>query len=399
MLIRFISYLKGYVKITARGAFLERFLNLCLKNEIPLWDLKQKSESELSSKVSLRDFFQLRGAARRSRTRIKIDQKCGFPFFLKRHKARRGILIGAVFSAFLIWYFSTHLMGISISGSASSREEIVAALSSYGVRIGTPTRKIDVKLLKNNLMTASDDFGWVGVNLKGTRLFISTTARKEKQEASSDDPCNLVAKCDGVIRLMKIQDGQTMVLVNTAVKSGDLLVSGIIDSNVLGMRYAHASGEVLATTWYKEEIEIPLKYTKKSLTGKTKSKRTLNIFSLSLRLFLNENPPYKHYISREFNREYSLPLEIFPSVSVKNQRFYEQRQKTAKRSLSEATALGKFYLLNRITASLSPGAVIEKTTLKSEDIGGAVKVTLECECTENIALEVPIDKTDELGYN
>lgn len=198
---------------------------------------------------------------------------------------------------------------------------------------------------------------------------------------------------------MKIQDGQTMVLVNTAVKSGDLLVSGIIDSNVLGMRYAHACGEVLATTWYKEEIEIPLKYTKKSLTGKTKSKRTLNIFSLSLRLFLNENPPYKHYISREFNREYSLPLEIFPSVSVKNQRFYEQRQKTAKRSLSEATALGKFYLLNRITASLSPCAVIEKTTLKSEDIGGAVKVTLECECTENIALEVPIDKTDELGYN
>lgn len=400
MIIRFMSYLKGYVHICAKGYFLERFLNLCLKEDILLWDLERTSPNELSAKVSICAFKNLKTAARKTRTKVSIKQKYGFPFFLHRNRARRGIVFGIVVFALIIWYFSTHLMGITIEGTSVSHQKIQSALNSYGVKIGTPIKNINNKILKNQLMTSIEDFGWVGVNVKGSRLYIEATDREKRKDALSDtDPCNLVAAKDGVVRFMEIRDGQTMVLINTPVKEGDLLVSGVIDSNAVGMRYTHSYGEVYATTWYKEEMEIPLSYTQKVMTGNTKSKYNLNFLNLSLNLYLNGKSPYKEYQSHKSQKEYSLPLKIFPSVFINKQEYFEQKVQTKERTVTEAIELGKFYLCHKINTKLSKGAVIDSLSVSHKLSGDTVLVTVECECTEDIAIQTPIDKTEDLEYN
>ena len=79
--------------------------------------------------------------------------------------------------------------------------------------------------------------------------------------------------------------------------------------------------------------------------------------------------------------------------------FFQQKEQTKKRTVSEAVILGKFHLMQRVNKELSKGAKIEKTDLSFVEKGDSVIVTLECECLENIAVKTPIDKSEELEYN
>ena len=297
MSVKFISFFKGYLEISASGHFLERFLNLCLINDILLYDLSRKSQTTLSAKINISSFPRLRKIATKTRTRVKINKKSGFPFFMQQHRKRRGIYLGLILFAIAIYFFSTHLMGISLEGNNKiSDNKIISSLSAYGVNIGTPLKDIDTKTLKNQLMTSNDELGWIGVSLKGSRLYLKIKERKDREDIpGTDEPCNLIASNDGIIRLMQIRDGQTMVLVNTPVKKGDLLVSGVIDSNTVGMRYVHSYGEVYATTWYKEEIDIPLKYKTKIFTGNYQTKTRLKFLNLSIPLYFSDKHDFTYY--------------------------------------------------------------------------------------------------------
>ncbi len=400
MITKIMAYCKGYVIIHATGYFLERFLNICTREDILIWDI-ERSGNQMRAKVSIKAFCHLRRAARKTRTKIRIKERYGLPFLLRRNRKRRGIIAGVLIFAVIICYFSTHLMGITVSGSKTvPREKIIESLNSYGVKIGTPLKDINSKILKNQLMTAIDSLGWAGVSVKGSRLYIEVRPREEREDAlSSAEPCNIVAAKDGIIRLMEVRDGQTMVYVDTLVEKGDLLVSGVIDSDVVGMRYTHSYGEIYATTWYEESMDIPLSYTQKVMTGEKKSKYEIGTMGGFIKLYLSQQPGYKICKYRESTSEYSLPLEIFPSLSVRKHEYLEQKELKQTRTKEEAENLGKFYLFNKITRQLSPNAEIVNISVKTKKKGNYLTVTAKYECLENIAEQVPIDKTEIMGYN
>ena len=389
------------MEITAQGYFLERFLNLCLMDDILLYDLSRENTEKLSAKINITSFKKLRVIARKTRTKIKINKKFGFTFFIQKNKNRRGIYVGLFLFILITYFFSTHLMGISFIGNNKiSDEELFSSLSSYGVKIGTPVNSIDTKKLKNQLMTSTPDLGWVGISLKGSRLYLEIKERKEKTEIpGTNEPCNLVASKNGIVRLMEIRDGQTMVIVNTPVKKGDLLVSGVIDSNSVGMRYTHSYGEVYATTWYKESINIPLKYKARIFTNEKKTKRIMKFLNTSVPLYFSKEPPYSYYKTYNSTKEYSLPINILPSIKLEKTEYFKQKEQNKERTLNEAITLGKFHLLHRINSQLAVGATIDKLKITHQMTGNIVSVTLECECTENIATKTPIDKTTDLEYN
>ena len=57
------SKVKGYVNISVCGFFVERFLNLALKDDIKLWNLKRDVDLEVKASVSIFDYkkFHLYG--------------------------------------------------------------------------------------------------------------------------------------------------------------------------------------------------------------------------------------------------------------------------------------------------------------------------------------------------
>ena len=80
MVKQFLQYAKGHVRIRVTGSSYERFLNICAKHQIFLWDL-QSVDNAYEMNLSIRDFRMLRPLARKSSTKVRIIERYGLPFF------------------------------------------------------------------------------------------------------------------------------------------------------------------------------------------------------------------------------------------------------------------------------------------------------------------------------
>ena len=97
MIIKILfSYLIGYLKINVEGYYIERFINLCRNNKIMTWNLNRKNDIELEVKVRVDDFKEVCQIAKKTKCKVKIIKKRGFPFLWNRYKKRK------IFFAFLL---------------------------------------------------------------------------------------------------------------------------------------------------------------------------------------------------------------------------------------------------------------------------------------------------------
>ena len=88
-----IKRLQGYVKIRVWGFAPQRFINLCSKKGILLWDI-EKQEDVYTMCVSLQSFYLLRPVARKTKVRVVISERYGLPFFVPGMLRRKAFLAG-----------------------------------------------------------------------------------------------------------------------------------------------------------------------------------------------------------------------------------------------------------------------------------------------------------------
>ena len=77
------NYIVGYVRITIEGYFIERLINLCMKNKILLWNSKRKKSTLLEVNISIKDFKRIATFAKQSKCKVKIKAKKGLPFIFQ----------------------------------------------------------------------------------------------------------------------------------------------------------------------------------------------------------------------------------------------------------------------------------------------------------------------------
>ncbi len=396
-LAKTLEFLKGTVKIKATGDFLERFLNVCMRRGIFLTSIRRTGEREITARMGIKGFKAIRPVAKKTRTRVQMVEREGMPFLLHRYKNRRFALIGVAVFVVLMWYFSSHIMGISIYGNERlSSVEIEKGLKEFGLYRGAATRSLEPKLVQNKMMTAFGDIAWIGVNIKGSRAHIEVRERLDTKVAiDTHIPCNLVASRSGLVEGLEVRSGQTMVKLHDMVEEGDLLVSGIIDSKVFGMRYVHSAGRIYARTRYTKSLDVPLKYTEKIYTGKTKARFSVNIFGKGFDLFLKNRKPFE-YCDQEDPKEW----QLFGNLGVVREEFLEYVPEKRNRSEAEAVAFGSEILLKDLKTEMSENTeVLEENITYSQKDKNTVTVTAEILCREDIARTVVIDKMENLDYN
>ena len=400
--LSFIGGAHGVVVIRAEGYFTERFINICMHRGIFLRDVHRLNAVTISAVVSADDFCLLRPIARKTHTKIKVVSKRGLPFFLNRYKKRRFAAVGAAIFIAIIWYCSSHIMGIEISGNERIKTEtVIQSLKDYGVYTGASVGKIDKYLVQNQMMTRLDDVAWIGVNIKGSKIYIEIKERLNTAiEPSRTAICNLVAAKDGQIELMEVKDGQNMVKVGDVVEKGDLLVSGAIDSSSQGARFVHAYGEVYAKTMYKKSKDFSLEYIEKKYTGKRKKRYSVGIADKKLRLYINNRIPFENSDKKEDVKEFCPKIQIFPSAYLYMEEYDEFEPQKKKMTEKEAAEKGKKELSSLLRGEIPKSAeIISKNSSYISGEDGKITVTVEFECRENIAVSAPIDKTIDKTEN
>lgn len=294
-MLKVYKNITGYVKFVGTGVFPERFLNLCAKENIDVWNPKV-NVNEISGCMHINDYRHIRKLAKKSCMVLKIEKKIGLPFIVNRYRHRYGIPIGAVIFFFIIWYLSGFCFNITINGNTTvEKEKIYNSLKQCGVYTGRRTSDIDAEQTRQKFLINNPEFSWAAINIKGCFVTVELTETTEKNMKNTDStPCNIIARCEGKILRVKTYAGERAVEIGEAVAKGDLLVSGVVELTNKTTKFVHADAEVIAQTRHKLKVFVPFENSESLTSDETIKRSVLSIANIDIPLYLGGvDKPYK----------------------------------------------------------------------------------------------------------
>lgn len=293
MLLSIVKFLQGYMHVTLTGRAKERFLNLCCKKNILIWNLVPNKEAGgFDFCISLKGFRSSKELLKKTHTNLKIRKKCGLPFLMHRYRARKLFALGIFLCILLLFGCSRYVWKIEVNGTSSLSEDMILTwLEAQEKSFGTKKSEIDCAALEAALRSDYDVVAWTSVKLEGTKLTVDIQESLPQDEKKADLPqegaWDIVASEDATIASIYTRQGTPMVEKGATVSKGAVLISGrldIMDDNgeVANSRYVVSDGDVTGTVKRTWKNEIPRTYQKKDYTGETETSYTLQLGSFRL---------------------------------------------------------------------------------------------------------------------
>jgi len=374
-----------YIKITVEKKYKISALNLINTSNLTFKKLFLNEKEDLILIIS---FFKL-NAYKELFQKNQIDatfdtQKGVFGIFYD-NKHRLGVAIGILFLILSLSISSKYVWRIEIEGNnTTTDQEILAGLEKVGFSLGSYIPKINYDDLHNKFLMNVDSISWISVNIKGN---VATVLVREKLAENAKDDfkyTNIVANSDGHIALISVIDGKKHISIGDVVKKGDLLISGIINSQSQGVRYVNAQGSVFAYVNREIYIEIPYKTTKKVYTKDVYYEKTPIFFSKVIKLYKNNNKNDRLYDIIE-KTEY---LYLFDSIKLPirflTKEYREYTYSDIIYSKDDATSIAYKELEQKIQDIKKISEIITQDVQISYDESGAY-LTCKLYCLEDIA--------------
>lgn len=319
------NIMRGYVIIEVDGRFPERFMNMCSKNNIVLWNVTRTSDRSFSAGLHLKDAKRLRRVARRTCCKVHFAKKKGLPFVLKRLVSHKLFIGGMIACMIMLTILNLFIWQVKITCSQPiDKREVMKILEQNGLKPGVMASKVDLDQCQVEIMKKCTYISWAYLKRNGMVVNVQLALAKVAPEVVSlDKPCNIVAERDGVIVSISVLKGEKAVAVGHLVRKGQIIVNGelksLIETNPLD--YVHAMGEVRATTWYEKSVVIGKTGAgEKSdikaavITGEKeilkKVPKDAIIKSTNVRLFFDENGRYIAKVTAMCLEDISMTVKI-----------------------------------------------------------------------------------------
>lgn len=377
-----ISYFKGYLTITVTGKFCERFIQVCAKNDILLWDITRISAVSIRCKISMPSFLKLRKIAKNTAVRIHINIKSGFPFFIQKYKKRKIALFSVIFLLISVIILNQFVWSIEIRGNETVPDEtILSALEKSGLKIGTLKSKINQQKIKNDSLLAIPELAWLWADKRGSKIIVDVRENIKIPDCVSPfDYQNVVASKDAIIDTMFVYEGVPVVECGDTVLAGTVLVTGKIPVPAKQFdRYVKASATVLARVWYEKKELFSLNSTTRHETKRKKTQYTLDFGGKKVRLFHKDKIPYKDYALEEKN--YS-----FFNISLSKKTYSELYLEKETLTEESVANFGAKQLIEQIETDTAPNSKrINYDTTHKKINDTTIEVTVRAEYLEDIA--------------
>lgn len=285
-------YMKGFLRIRVSGFSPERFMNLCCNHGIMLWEIFPCKEY-YEMNISLSQFYRLKPILRKTKTKVHIIKKNGFPFVLARWKKRKIFLSGFLFCFCILIYLSTFIWAIEIEGNEQlTREVLLDFLDKNQITYGTEKKDIDIDTLEKRIRNTFPFITWTSAKMEGTKL---TIAVKENDVDTgnileSEESADLISDIDGTIESIITRRGVPAVRQGQEIKVGDMLISGAIpiitdDQQIKAYRFVRADGDVYIKYNQNYSDAISYTYETKKYTGKEKKTYSFTAFGHTFHVF------------------------------------------------------------------------------------------------------------------
>lgn len=388
--VNFINRMLGIVKISIEGFFIEKFINICTYRKIKLNNIKRLNGCILEAEVNISDFRKLHQICRKTKCRLKILDKKGIPFLLHRYRKRKVAIFALIIIIVSVIYANCLIWKIDIScEDAEVLNAISQQLQEMNIKQYTLKSRVDLDVVKNDLMINIQDITWVEMEFKGVVLNVEAkTGKLPPDVIDENEYCNVVANKTGVIEKVIVKNGIKVAEPGQIVEKGDLLITGLITSEVVDDWLVHADGEIYAKVWYGKTIQVPLKEDKVIYTGNKEYFQGINLINKKV-FFGKVSTNYEEYdtIMQEKNirvLNIQLPIKYLELVH------YEKQTQNIDRTNEEALEYG-VSILEPMILELIPqdSKVLDKitnTVIKEN----ALQIELIYECLEQIGTKEKI---------
>lgn len=157
-----LNFLFGYVNIVVEGFFVERFINICINNNIFLWKIKSNKSTIICAKIGVHDFKKAVKIAKQTKCKIKIKNKKGMPFIFNRYKKRKIFVVFLVVIFVGIIVLSNFIWNIEILGVQNlDKDDIINLVQKEGLTIGKCKNKINTREIIDKVRLERKDIAWI----------------------------------------------------------------------------------------------------------------------------------------------------------------------------------------------------------------------------------------------
>lgn len=301
---------------------------------------------------------------------------------------RFSLIVGALFLILSVYLSTKFVWSIQIEGNETTGdEEILTQLEELGLSTGSYIPNIACELVQNSFLKNSSSISWMSINFNGSIATIKVKEKKKEDILEKVEYSNIVAKSDGQIISLIVMDGKKMINLNDVVKKGDLLISGVVESQAEGVRYVDSNGIIKAYVQKTIDIKIPLKQIETVKTGEAFTEKSLKIFNNII------------FFSRKYGNQYTKCDRIelrnsicffglgnlpFEQITTKH---YELEEREIIYTKAQAVDLAFAQLRTKLDLTLENAELVSKS-IKTHFDGEAVYVTCYLVCIEDICEKV-----------
>lgn len=313
-MISIIRWLLGYVKFTFENGFTEGFINDCFKNSLNIRDIVE-IQNGIEAKADIKTYVQLHRFALRHGGRVKVVKRKGLPFLFSPLKNRWGILFGIIIAVFVISYMGGYIWNVTVVGNDRVTDaKIVDYLAQNGFKTGVRWNDTDKENLEFGVMAEFGEVSWISINKIGSLALVEINETRDKPSITDNSKItNVVAEDDGIITHVTALGGWSQVQAGDAVSKGDLLISGVNESEVDEKNhFAHAHGTVLANVNTTLSLNISREQKDKDFY-KSAEYKSLFFFGIKIPLYLKaEQGDFDENVSRAnlVYNHFRLPIGI-----------------------------------------------------------------------------------------
>lgn len=390
MVLNFWSYLKGYVIIKVSGFSVERFINLAMNRNIYISDVHYKNDYVIM-RVSIEGFKQLKPISKKTKCKVEILSKNGLPFFLFKYRKRKILSFGILFFLISIYFLSTKIWLIDIEGLHRVDEStMVSFLKNEGLYVSCNKNDVDVTKIQEDVLKKFGDIAWISIDTKGTKATINIKETIEKKEILGvDEPCNIIAKKDGIVEKVLVSKGKAVVKTNDVVYKGDILITGelTVKEDEFGVikNYVASQGEIYAKTYYEFNFKVPYEYEEKLYTNNHIKDYRYSIFNKKIP-HITKKVNYENYtrasVYNQLNLGKNYPL---PFIIIKDD--YKEFESVKKvRTKEEAILIAEKTVDNRILRELSFDMNIVDKNINIKENSSGIDVYVTIDAVEDIGI-------------
>ncbi len=382
---------RGWVELRVTGEG-EEFFNLCARRGLGFWAARKGADGSWTCRVSFLTWPKVRALAGAGAWELTLLRRGGLPGLLWRLRYRWALLAGALVCLAAVGALSRVVLTVQVSGNQRvSTGVILSQLRARGVRPGAFGPGLDTRRICHQVILELPEISWMSINLRGTVCEVLVREGTPRPELVEEDrPAHIVAKYPGIITAIHTTRGQQLVERGDTVAAGDTLIGSWVDfveplyyDGDMGGMLVRAGGRVRARTWHTLRAAIPLSGEEKVLTGREKTRWTLELFGREVKFSQKGGIPYERY--DKILTYHTAPFHLPIALRGETCREYETRTRPVDPQRAVRALKGE---LEERLAALCPPSEVRRVDYRAEERDGLLTVTLLAECEQDIGVTV-----------